>query len=109
MRSFPGIDDVAPRLRAARISAADVVEACLARIDELNPRLNAFITVLAEAAREEAREADADIKAGKWRGPLHGVPVAIKDFYDTANVKTTAAFEHFRNRVPKRDAEASDG
>jgi aspartyl-tRNA(Asn)/glutamyl-tRNA(Gln) amidotransferase subunit A len=106
MRSFPGIDDVAPRLRAARISAADVVEACLARIDELNPRLNAFITVLAEAAREEAREADADIKAGKWRGPLHGVPVAIKDFYDTANVKTTAAFEHFRNRVPKRDAEA---
>ena len=84
----------------------DVVDACLARIEELNPRLNAFITVLNEEAREQARTADADIKAGRWRGPLHGIPVGIKDFYDTAHVRTTAAFEPFRNRIPKRDAQA---
>ena len=106
MRSFPGIYEVAPGLRAGNILAVDVVEACLARIEELNPRLNAFITVLNDEAREQAREADADIKAGRWRGPLHGIPVGIKDFYDTANVKTTAAFEPFRNRIPKRDAQA---
>jgi aspartyl-tRNA(Asn)/glutamyl-tRNA(Gln) amidotransferase subunit A len=84
----------------------DIVDACLARIEELNPRLNAFIIVLHQQAREQAREADSDIKAGRWRGPLHGIPIGIKDFYDTANVPTTAAFEPFRNRVPKRDAEA---
>jgi aspartyl-tRNA(Asn)/glutamyl-tRNA(Gln) amidotransferase subunit A len=106
VRRFPGIQDVAPRLRAGELFAVDVVDACLARIEELNPRLNAFITVLTEQAREQARTADADIKAGRWRGPLHGIPVGIKDFYDTANVPTTAAFEPFRNRVPKRDAAA---
>jgi len=106
MRNFPRIDDVAPRLRAGEISAVEVVDACLARIEELNPRLNTFITVLAEEAREQAKQADADIKAGRWLGPLHGIPVGIKDFYDTANVRTTAAFEPFKNRVPKRDAEA---
>ena len=106
MRNFPRIGDVAPRLRAREISAVEVVDACLARIEELNPRLNTFITVLAEEAREQAKQADADIKAGRWLGPLHGIPVGIKDFYDTANVRTTAAFEPFKSRVPKRDAEA---
>ncbi|HYS25029.1 MAG TPA: amidase, partial [Vicinamibacterales bacterium] len=106
MRAFPRIADVAPRLRARDISAVEVVEACLARIEELQPRLNAFITVLIEQAREQARQADEDIRAGRYLGPLHGIPVGVKDFYDTANVRTTAAFEPFRNRVPKRDAEA---
>jgi aspartyl-tRNA(Asn)/glutamyl-tRNA(Gln) amidotransferase subunit A len=84
----------------------EVVETCLKRIEELNPRLNAFITVLADRALEQARVAEAEIKAGKWRGPLHGIPVGIKDFYDTAGVRTTAAFEHFKDRVPKKDASA---
>ncbi|HXD16329.1 MAG TPA: amidase [Vicinamibacterales bacterium] len=106
MRAFPRIADVAPRLRARDITAVEVVEACLARIEELQPRLNAFITVLDEQAREQARQADADIRAGRYIGPLHGIPVGVKDFYDTANVRTTAAFEPFRHRVPKRDAEA---
>ena len=83
-----------------------VVDTCLARIDALNGKLNAFATVLADSAREEAREAEAEIRAGRWRGPLHGVPIGIKDFYDTAGIKTTAAFEHFRNRVPQKDAAA---
>jgi aspartyl-tRNA(Asn)/glutamyl-tRNA(Gln) amidotransferase subunit A len=106
VRAFPRIADVAPRLRAGEISAVEVVEACLARIEEMNGRLRAFITVLPEEAREQAKQADEDIKAGRYLGPLHGIPVGIKDFYDTANVRTTAAFEPFSHRVPKRDAEA---
>lgn len=93
-------------LRARKTSSIEVVDSCLARIAALNERLNAFITLLTESAREQAKEADADITAGKWRGPLHGIPIGIKDFYDTANVRTTAAFEHFKDRVPARDARA---
>jgi aspartyl-tRNA(Asn)/glutamyl-tRNA(Gln) amidotransferase subunit A len=59
---------------------------------------------MAEQAIEQAREAEAELKAGIWRGPLHGIPVAIKDFYDTAGVRTTAGFEHFKDRIPATDA-----
>jgi aspartyl-tRNA(Asn)/glutamyl-tRNA(Gln) amidotransferase subunit A len=83
-----------------------VVEACLKRIETLNPTLNAFITVMADDARDQAKAAETEIKAGKWRGPLHGVPVAVKDFYDTAGVTTTAGFEQFKDRVPDTDADA---
>jgi len=91
-------------IRMQKVSPLEVVGNCLKRIEDLNARLNAFITVLAKQAMEQAKEADAEIKAGKWRGPLHGVPVGIKDFYDTAGIKTTAAFEHFKDRVPRTDA-----
>src|SRR5262249_60024926 len=70
-----------------------------------NPRLNAFITIFAAESRKLAREAEKEIGAGRSRGPLHGIPVAFKDFYDTAGSRTTAAFEHFKNRVPAHDAE----
>jgi aspartyl-tRNA(Asn)/glutamyl-tRNA(Gln) amidotransferase subunit A len=92
------------RIRTRKVSPVEVVNSCLSRIEQLNPKLNAFITVLADRALEQAEVAEAEIKAGKWRGPLHGVPVGIKDFYDTAGIKTTAGFEHFKNRVPPRDA-----
>jgi aspartyl-tRNA(Asn)/glutamyl-tRNA(Gln) amidotransferase subunit A len=91
-------------LRTQQISPVELVNTCLSRIAEWNPRLNAFITVLAAQALEQARLSEAEIKSGKWRGPLHGIPVGIKDFYDTAGIKTTAGFEHFKDRVPKRDA-----
>jgi aspartyl-tRNA(Asn)/glutamyl-tRNA(Gln) amidotransferase subunit A len=91
-------------LRTQQISPVELVDTCLSRIEEWNPRLNAFITVLAPQALEQARLSEADIKSGKWRGPLHGIPVGIKDFYDTAGIKTTAGFDHFKDRVPKRDA-----
>jgi aspartyl-tRNA(Asn)/glutamyl-tRNA(Gln) amidotransferase subunit A len=100
------IRNLAVRVRAQDISPVEIVNASLARIEELNPRLNAFITVLGDAARDEARQAESEIKGGRWRGPLHGIPVAAKDFYDTAGVRTTAAFERFANRIPARDAEA---
>ena len=98
------IQHLAKLIKTQKVSPVKVVDACLKRIEALNPKLNAFITVLADQAREQARTAEAQIKAGKWRGPLHGIPVGIKDFYDTAGVKTTAAFERFKDRVPAKDA-----
>lgn len=78
---------------------------CLKRIEELNPRLNAFITVIADQALEQAEISETELKNSKWRSPLHGIPVGVKDFFDTAGVKTTGAFEHFKSRVPAKDAE----
>ena len=101
---YLSIASVAERIRSRELSPVDVVEAVLSRIERFAPALNAFITVLAGDARELAREAVAEIQSGNWRGPLHGIPIAIKDFYDTAGVKTTAAFEPFKDRVPKKDA-----
>jgi aspartyl-tRNA(Asn)/glutamyl-tRNA(Gln) amidotransferase subunit A len=103
--SFASIADISARIWDGRLSPVALVQQCLERIEQLNPALNAFITVTAELAREKAREAERDIRAGDWRGPLHGVPVAVKDFYDTAGIRTTAGFEHFANRVPAQDAE----
>lgn len=87
--SFTPIADIGPRLRDGRLSPAALEEQCLGRIAALDPTLNAFITVTADLAREQARAAERDLRAGHWRGPLHGVPVAVKDFYDTAGIRTT--------------------
>jgi aspartyl-tRNA(Asn)/glutamyl-tRNA(Gln) amidotransferase subunit A len=87
-----------------QVSPLAIVDSCLDRIERLNPSLNAFITVLAAQAREEAKVAMSEISAGGHRGLLHGVPVGIKDFYDTSGIRTTAAFEHFKDRVPEKDA-----
>jgi aspartyl-tRNA(Asn)/glutamyl-tRNA(Gln) amidotransferase subunit A len=103
--TYDSIDELSTQLRNRTVTTIAVVEACLARIEALNPHLNAFITVMSDASRAAAAAADSEIKAGRWRGPLHGVPIAVKDFYDTAGVKTTAAFERFANRVPAKDAD----
>jgi aspartyl-tRNA(Asn)/glutamyl-tRNA(Gln) amidotransferase subunit A len=103
---YDSIGALSRRIHERTISPVDVVEACLKRIDTLNPTLNAFITVMADDARDQAKAAETEINAGKWRGPLHGLPVAVKDFYDTAGVRTTAGFEPFKDRVPETDAEA---
>src|SRR5262249_52660916 len=71
----------------------------------LNSKLNAFITVTADSALAEARAAEADIQRGRWKGPLHGIPIALKDLVDTAGVRTTAASGVFKDRVPTEDAE----
>ncbi|HMF95895.1 MAG TPA: amidase [Vicinamibacterales bacterium] len=103
---YLNLRDLSGRIRAQDLSPVDVVDAALARIEAFQSRLNAFITVLADDARARAKEAQDEIRGGTWRGPLHGVPVGIKDFYDTANVRTTAAFERFKDRIPVRDAVA---
>ena len=103
---YDSIGAVSRRIKEQTLSPVDVVDACLKRIATLNPVLNAFITVIADDAREQAKEAEADIRTGGWRGPLHGLPVAVKDFYDTTGVRTTAGFEQFKDRVPDTDADA---
>ncbi len=103
---YQSIGELQTRLRARTISPVDIVEAALKRIAALDPKLNAFITDVDDQARDAAKEAEREIKAGNWRGPLHGIPIGVKDFYDTAGVRTTAAFEQFTNRVPTRDAVA---
>lgn len=92
-------------VRSRQVSPVELTAVCLARIEQLNPQLNAFITVTADSAMEQARAAEAEIMRGNWRGALHGIPIALKDMIDTAGVRTTAASELFRERVPAEDAE----
>jgi aspartyl-tRNA(Asn)/glutamyl-tRNA(Gln) amidotransferase subunit A len=92
-------------VRSRQLSPINLTRACLARIERLNPRLNAYITVTSESALTEARQAEEEIKDGRWRGPLHGIPIALKDNVDTAGVRTTAASAVFGDRVPSADAE----
>ncbi|MFZ3341299.1 MAG: amidase [Terriglobales bacterium] len=99
------IESLSRRIRAREISPTELTHDCLDRIAKLNPKLNAFITVLAESALEEARRAEQEIFRGKYRGPLHGIPLGLKDILDTAGVRTTAASALFKERLPKQDAE----
>jgi aspartyl-tRNA(Asn)/glutamyl-tRNA(Gln) amidotransferase subunit A len=105
MTSFHSISDLSQRLRRRDVSPVEITRAYLDRIERLNPALNAFITVTADSALTEARTAEGEIGRGEWRGPLHGVPVALKDLIDTANVCTTAGSALYEGRVPERDAE----
>src|SRR5215469_3119210 len=92
-------------VRRKELSPVELTRACLDRIERLNPSLNAFITVTAEAALVSARSAEAEISRDGWKGPLHGIPVALKDLLDTAGVRTTGGSGLFRERIPTQDAE----
>ena len=105
MPALETIAELAPRLRRKEVSPVELTRACLDRIEKLNPMLNAFITVTAESALAEARAAEIEISRGEWRGPLHGIPMAIKDLIDMAGTRTTAASAVFEHRVPAVDAE----
>jgi aspartyl-tRNA(Asn)/glutamyl-tRNA(Gln) amidotransferase subunit A len=97
------IEEFARQLRAREVTALAFTEACLRRIGELQPRLNAFIRVMADEARRDAEAADRELAAGRDRGPLHGVPIAVKDLIDIKDVPTTAA-----SRVRERHVAAAD-
>ncbi len=101
---FSTIGELAPRLRTGDVSSERLTRACLAQIERLNPSLNAFITVTAEAALDEARTADREIAAGTYRGPLHGIPVSLKDLIDQQGVPTTAASHVRDGHVAAADA-----
>ena len=92
-------------VRRREVSSLELTEACLARIERLGRTINAFITVTREQAVAAARAADEEIRRGRRRGPLHGLPIALKDNIDTADIKTTAASGVFKDRVPADDAE----
>ena len=91
-------------LRTQQLSSVALTQACLDRIERLNPILNAFITVTGESALREARLADEEIARGGYRGALHGIPIALKDLIDTAGVRTTAGSAVYESRIPERDA-----
>ncbi|GIH94948.1 amidase [Planobispora siamensis] len=91
-------------LRTRQICATELLDAHLRRIEEVNPRVNAIVTLTAERALDEAEAADRDLAKGVWRGPLHGLPVAYKDLTDTAGIRTTYGSRIFADHVPERDA-----
>ena len=99
------IADAARLMAARQLSPLELTRAYLARIEQLNGRLNAFITVTADAALAQARALEAEIAAGRRRRPLHGIPIALKDNIDTAGIRTTAASALFADRVPAEDAQ----
>jgi aspartyl-tRNA(Asn)/glutamyl-tRNA(Gln) amidotransferase subunit A len=94
-------------LRAKRVSPVELTQACLNRIEKYNPALHAFITVIADQALAAARQAESDLRRGNSRGPLHGVPIALKDNIDTAGIRTTGGSEVFKDRIPQEDAEVA--
>lgn len=98
------IEEAGVLLRQKAVSPVDLTKACLDRIERYNPVLNAFITVTADIAMAQAQAAEKEISQGNWRGPLHGIPLAIKDNIDTAGIRTTAASAVFADRIPTEDA-----
>ena len=98
------IREAADALRARQFSSVELTTAALGRIGRLNATLRTFITVTAEAALKKAAQADAELAGGRDRGPLHGIPIAVKDLFFTRGVRTTAGSLLYRDFVPDHDA-----
>jgi aspartyl-tRNA(Asn)/glutamyl-tRNA(Gln) amidotransferase subunit A len=97
--------EAAEQLRTRKLSPVELTRECVANIERLNPTLKAFITITADLALEQARKAEEEISKGNYRGPLHGIPFALKDNIDTAGIRTTAGSNQYRDRVPSEDSE----
>ncbi|MGM0584348.1 MAG: amidase [Pseudomonadota bacterium] len=95
--------ELSRKIRAGEVSPVEATEACLDRIAATDNALGAYVVVLADEARAAAGQAEAEIKAGDWKGPLHGVPVAIKDLYDMAGVPTTSSSKVRSDWTPQAD------
>ncbi len=100
----PTLAALARALGERSLSPVEVAETVLGRIEEHDRELNAFVTVTAEMALEDAKKAEADIRAGRYRGPLHGVPIGLKDLIETRGIRTTMGSAFFEDYVPDRDA-----
>src|ERR1700676_3147444 len=99
------ICELSRKIRDREISPVELTHHCLVLIEKLNPMLNAYITVTAESALERARLAEREIFRGAYLGPLHGIPIGLKDIIDVAGVSTTAASAQLKDRMPIEDAE----
>lgn len=99
------LSEAATRVRSGDVSPVELTRACLARIERFDATINAFITLTPQLALDAARAADKEIRNGRWRGPLHGIPIGLKDQIDTANVRTTRGSMKRLGRIPTRDAE----
>src|SRR6202041_887765 len=101
------LTEAARQVRSGTVTSTELTHACLERIRIYNPKVDAFITVMTDYALAQAAQMDVEQKAGKFRGPLHGIPIALKDNIDTAGIRTTAASKVYDDRVPKEDAEVA--
>ena len=101
---YMGIAEAARHIAARRLSPLEYTDALLQRIAALDPQLDAFITVTAERARSQARQAEAEIAAGRYRGPLHGIPFALKDIYETRGILTSGGSRICLGNIPTQDA-----
>ncbi len=102
--TFLPIAELSARIRSGALSPIRLAEACLERIEAIAPRLSCFVTVTAGVALAQAREAEAEVRKGRWRGPLHGIPYGLKDLLDTKDVRTTWGAPPFVDRMPRKDA-----
>lgn len=102
--AIPTIAEAARRIAAGTLTASELTERCLARIEAHEPSIHAFVTVTKERARADAARADAEIKAAGPKGPLHGIPLALKDIIDTRGILTTCQSAHNIGNVPEKDA-----
>ncbi len=100
---FMSAGELSRLIQAKEVSPVELVEAHLARIDATEPLLNSFITLLPEEARAAAQKAETEIQRGNYRGPLHGIPVGLKDLFNTAGVRTTSGSRIFDNFIPTED------
>lgn len=87
-----------------QISPVEVTGHIIERISQVNPKINAYITVLADQAIKDAKQAEQEITLGNWRGPLHGIPIGVKDMIYTKNIKTTMGSQLFKNFLPDYNA-----
>ena len=101
------IAELSGLIAAHKLSPVELVDALIHRVEELDAQTRAFITTTFDLARKQAREAEAEISAGKYRGALHGIPFALKDIYDTRGILTSGHSRVFINRVPTEDATAT--
>jgi Asp-tRNA(Asn)/Glu-tRNA(Gln) amidotransferase A subunit family amidase len=102
--AYASVRDQAEWIRSGQLTSRRLTEIYLERIHRLAPALLCYITVTAEVARAQAEQVDRDLAAGRHRGPLHGIPYAIKDLFDTAGIATTWGALPYRDRVPSSDA-----
>ena len=101
---YLSLTEIAERIRSREVSPVEVTEAQLARIESLDPRLHAFQLVLADRARAQAKQAEAEIQSGRYRGPLHGVPIALKDLIYTKGIATQGGLKALAGFLPEYDA-----
>jgi Asp-tRNA(Asn)/Glu-tRNA(Gln) amidotransferase A subunit family amidase len=102
--AFARVVDLAPLLRSRAVTSTDLTKMYLERMKKYSPKLLCLITLTEELALQQAAQADQEIKAGKYRGPLHGIPFGLKDLFDTKGILTTYGAEPYQTRVPDQDA-----
>jgi Asp-tRNA(Asn)/Glu-tRNA(Gln) amidotransferase A subunit family amidase len=102
--AFAPVTRLAALLRARKVTSLELTRMFLARLERHDPELEAVVTLTRELALRQARKADAELAAGRYRGPLHGVPYGVKDLLDTRGIRTTWGARPFKDRVPAKDA-----